>query len=939
MCECRISFRATIPIYDSVSILNPYLFLNRTFILFVLVLFRTSLWAVNNPVIQDGYVNDCDVMKYNGEYYISGNWIAGDMLYSRDLQHWGHRTHIFSWTNSWYVNEYPGTPDLAIHDNHLRYDNGTFHLYCQLGADITHAVSSNVWGPYNELSLSSPFSGKIGAEVFLDDDGKFYFYPTRFNNGNQTYVRPMQDLWNFKSGSSYTLQLSPSGGWEGSTSILEGAKVFKYRNRYYMLYNAYHTEDPQYSFGCAEASGPTSFSNSGKYPYSVLTRRTYSGTGEINTIGQPWLVEGLNGFEKWVGYFAIHHGMYSDGLRRQSIDRAHFFDRTLYIDGPTSPYATGYHPGPAHPQYRGLFNRPDGPLPSEDWTAVNSGNWFIISNQASQNNQTAFAFNTINRNSAAHYLIEGNLRFSAAADGQDKAGLIAYYKDDNNWMIVGLDRIANSWYYHKRENGSNTVVGTPYALGEMDYAAYHKIRVTKNGSYFDVTIDDKRPPGYGGLINTSFSGKGIPGIYTDHSEARFDGIIYTVGWDEFDNTITGWGNSLSSKSSSGTWTVGSSGLTQSNALGESIIFKGDGMPFYEFSAQVYKEGSFWNSIGILPVYIDETNYVRAAVYPDLGLLVVTGRNNGMAFSQQAPVPYSQNYNLRSIKLSDRIIMFINGSEAITVNQKYGPSQVALMTNKTPARFNGIMLYRIEPCDEASLVAHFPLDNDIYDMTGNDTEVAAYGNSMTYGEGRRDSAAVFDGTNYFKIPRIVQYDFSITLWVKTTQIGPTAYNGWGDGVGIIDGDSAGYASDFGIELLENHAALGIYGGALISNVSINDGQWHSIVATRKMADGQFKLYVDGALEAAGYSIRTPLNSADTLTVGRSQIGLKNFQGSIDDIRIYDRVLSDIEIQNDPACRVQLYSDLNRDCIVNLKDMAILSKCWLECGLWPAGTCLE
>ena len=56
--------------------------------------------AVNNPISYNTEITDCDVIKYNGEYYITGNWLSGDMLRSRDLESWGEQRHIFSWSNS-----------------------------------------------------------------------------------------------------------------------------------------------------------------------------------------------------------------------------------------------------------------------------------------------------------------------------------------------------------------------------------------------------------------------------------------------------------------------------------------------------------------------------------------------------------------------------------------------------------------------------------------------------------------------------------------------------------------------------------------------------------------------------------------------------------------------------------------------------------------------
>jgi len=52
--------------------LKPFGILAALFV----ALFSMDAIAVNNPVSYDDAITDCDVFKYNGEYYITGNWLA-----------------------------------------------------------------------------------------------------------------------------------------------------------------------------------------------------------------------------------------------------------------------------------------------------------------------------------------------------------------------------------------------------------------------------------------------------------------------------------------------------------------------------------------------------------------------------------------------------------------------------------------------------------------------------------------------------------------------------------------------------------------------------------------------------------------------------------------------------------------------------------------------
>ena len=730
--------------------------------------------AVDNPVSHIQQINDCDVVKYNGEYYISGNWLKGDMLCSRDLGNWGERTHVFSWDNTWHTQVNQDDPDYDIHGTHMRYLNGTFYLYAHLdvSSGIVHAKSANLWGPYIE-PVNAAFTGNgwlIDADTFVDEDGQIYYYETnrQGGSGHEIRARTMSDLSTLSG--SWDLQIQDSQSWEGNV-INEGSKVFKYRGRYYMLYNGQGTGDPNYAVGCVEASSPLGFDNSGKYSDNPLISRAVPAAGkpEITHIGQPWVVEGLNGFEKWFGYFA----QTTADNRTQRIDRMHFFDRKLFIDGPTDRWSPGYHPSPAKPQYLGLFYQADGAMPARDWNLIPGGNgtWEVLDYEARQNSQNCFSFNLVNRDTAAFYLFEANVKMTAAQDSEDKAGVVAYYENADSWMIVGLDRSlgygADNWYCHVRDNGADTVYSGAYG-GSLDYSVYHKIRVIKNGGSFDIRIDDMIPPGHT-TITTSFTGAGRPGLYSNHAPAAFDGVIYTIGWDEYDNGITGWGASDIGTPPVGSWTVAADGFTQSLETGVNYIYKGDEMAEYEFSAQVAKAGSNNGKMGIVPVSIDSGNYLIAWIDLVADKLYITGYNGGVLIaSQEVAVPNKTSYNIRAARFPDKTIIFVDGQEKLTVNEAFGPSQVALITENMAARYNGILAYRTEPkslpgpwkntdIGGVGFAGHADSDGDTFVLNGSGTDMWG-----AYDEGH---FAYLDATgDYEFIARIVSLDIT-DYWAR------------------------------------------------------------------------------------------------------------------------------------------------------------------------------
>jgi hypothetical protein len=79
----------------------------------------------------------------------------------------------------------------------------------------------------------------------------------------------------------------------------------------------------------------------------------------------------------------------------------------------------------------------------------------------------------------------------------------------------------------------------------------------------------------------------------------------------------------------------------------------------------------------------------------------------------------------------------------------------------------------------------------------------------------------------------------------------------------------------------------------SSVAINDGNWHQCVATRQQTTGLMKIYVDGVLSATGYAGRNTQNASTRLLFGAISSGSGYFNGSLDDIKIFTRTLSDEE----------------------------------------------
>ena len=139
--------------------------------------------------------------------------------------------------------------------------------------------------------------------------------------------------------------------------------------------------------------------------------------------------------------------------------------------------------------------------------------------------------------------------------------------------------------------------------------------------------------------------------------------------------------------------------------------------------------------------------------------------------------------------------------------------------------------------------------------------------------------------------------SLSAWIKTTQIGK------GDffrSPGITGVESAGDNNDIFWGWLDATGRIALQAGNGDSARSlnpINDGQWHHVGLTRDANTGQVKVYVDGALNATATS-EPGIKTTKFFSLGRIEVtgGSANFfQGQLDEVRIYNYVLSASDIQ--------------------------------------------
>ena len=186
------------------------------------------------------------------------------------------------------------------------------------------------------------------------------------------------------------------------------------------------------------------------------------------------------------------------------------------------------------------------------------------------------------------------------------------------------------------------------------------------------------------------------------------------------------------------------------------------------------------------------------------------------------------------------------------------------------------------------IAWYEFEGNIQDSSGNNHLAIPIG-VFTYGAGKRGlSSATFDGSTFAIITKVVETNFTIMAWIKTTGTGVLP---------VVDAEFPSTTADWGT--LISGGKFGMFCGApdtfLYSTINVNDGNWHHVAATRQSDTGQVRLYVDGTLNNFATLPVGPRTAPVDFRIGANHAAtLAFFTGSMDDVKIYDRALNASEI---------------------------------------------
>jgi hypothetical protein len=255
--------------------------------------------------------------------------------------------------------------------------------------------------------------------------------------------------------------------------------------------------------------------------------------------------------------------------------------------------------------------------------------------------------------------------------------------------------------------------------------------------------------------------------------------------------------------------------------------------------------------------------------------------------------------------SDTTVVVVN--KGVLLAKKEGKSTVIIKNENSTASVSCLVTVIDRPKPE--LIAYYPFNGTVADSSGNSNHGTAYGLiAVSNRFGKANSAYQFNGYNsYIAVPdkqplRLSNTNFTLSAWVKLDA------NNYSYGSMILNKHLTGVNNGWTWSitgLASNPLSVGFFGPGGGSNnaygtKAIELTGWHMITSAYNAQTKQLSMYIDGVLDNVTQNVEAPNGNIETsLYIGRDNPTIDSsgyfFQGAMDEIRIYGRLLSSEEIQ--------------------------------------------
>lgn len=410
--------------------------------------YQNSLMDATTPNAWENYgFGDPFVMRYNGKYYLyssTHDWYTGIKVWSSD--------NLIDW-------KYEG---LCAIDDRLKsayapevtYYNGNFYMYTSPAGNGHYVLQAdNPLGPFK--IMTDNLGNSIDGHVFIDDNGKWYFYHAWEKELKAYEMSNPYDLsWKDKN-----IGASVAGGWT------EGPMVIKRNGVYYLTYCGNHVWSKGYRIeGATSITSPLDFSDVSGSIIMLNTTPPLSGIGHSSTVLGPDMDT----------YYIVYHTFIREGSRAMNIDPLSLNGKDFLSLGPTSTPQQA----PKQPEIS-----TDSKTPSDKFTYEKTA--MIDSTIVVQEGGFVLSKDII---SSEKYTAEVNFKSIT-----EKSGIVFSYVDSNNYTVAFVDvetQKLNIKTYKDGKQVSSISANLPNSFNKnVDFSVLQALSIKKDGNNYSFFLN------------------------------------------------------------------------------------------------------------------------------------------------------------------------------------------------------------------------------------------------------------------------------------------------------------------------------------------------------------------------------------------------------------------------------------------------------------------
>lgn len=195
--------------------------------------------------------------------------------------------------------------------------------------------------------------------------------------------------------------------------------------------------------------------------------------------------------------------------------------------------------------------------------------------------------------------------------------------------------------------------------------------------------------------------------------------------------------------------------------------------------------------------------------------------------------------------------------------------------------------------DENIEVYLPFEGNEKDLSHNQNYTLSRGVEFIY-DPIRGQVASFENQARVDLPtaselRMRDHDFTVGVWLKIPKYMPDK-----EDYCILGSKNSTYQQALHFLIRDRKPYMGFFNNDLVGNTVIEPGKWYNIVWRYNKSNGEQALFVNGKLDAISFDRPAYLGS-DSLYVGFVDFSqTSSFEGVLDNLCIWSRVLSDKEI---------------------------------------------